>query len=245
MRGPGVVDWDLEELMKEYDKGEKLTEEEERKLEEDLAKYMHDFAMNEMKDENDKLQLMVEESTRKADEETTKREKAEEEVKQGQELIEKLRRSMESMDVARVVREVPSDMGSRVDRRSRVRCWDLTRPGGCSYGARCRYLHPVEVVRAEDYMSREEGEGRILGYKEQMRRRQEQQDFPEARARVRRWREGMACQEQPMMMMNLQTRSSMMNQQQTMMNQQQQWLRMMSPMMVYGHHPTVQRWPRQ
>ena len=239
MRGPVLVDWDLDELLKECETGEKLTEEEDRKLEEDLNKYMHEFAMNEMKEENDKLKAKVEEMTVKADEKTKKREEAEVEMRQGQDMIEKLRRSLESMNVTRVAGEE-----SRVDRRSRVRCWDLTRPGGCSYGARCRYLHPVEVVRAEDYMSREEGEGRILGYKEQMRRRQEQQDFPEARARVRRWREGMACQEQPMMMMNLQMRS-MMNQQQLMMNQQQQWQGMRSPMMEYGHHPTVQWWPLQ
>merc|ERR1719319_217119 len=196
-----------------------------------------------MQEENDELKEKVEEITRKADEETKKREKAEVEVREGLELIEKLRRSLESMDVARAAREEASDTGSRASWRSRVRCWDLTRPGGCQYGARCRYLHPVEEVRAEDCNTREEGECRILGGEEQMRRRQEQQDFHEAQARVRRWREGQQ-QQQPMMMMNLQMRS-MMNQRQLMMNQQQQWQGMRSPMMEYGHHPTVQWWPLQ
>ena len=50
MRGP-VVDWDIEKVLEEYDNGVKLTEEENRNLEEQLNKYMNDFAMNEMKEE--------------------------------------------------------------------------------------------------------------------------------------------------------------------------------------------------
>ena len=97
--------------------------------------------------------------TKKASNEATKREKAENDVKQGLEVIAMLRRSLEarSMTVAEARREErreerrvePSSTGSREDRRSRVRCWDLTRPGGCRYGDRCRYLHPVQVEEVE------------------------------------------------------------------------------------------------
>ena len=148
MEGP-VVDWDLEKVIEEYNTGEKLTPEEEIKLEEQLNKYMHEYAMNEIKVENENLRVKVEEMTKRAEEETIKREKAEEEIKQGQELIRSLRRSLASRGMKGEVRREEAPYISR--RRSRVRCWDLTRPGGCRYGARCRYLHPgVEVVRAEE-----------------------------------------------------------------------------------------------
>ena len=69
MRGP-VVDWDLDKLVEEYNAVEKLTPEEDRKLEEELNKYMHDYEMNEMKEENENLKVKVEEMTRTAAEQT-------------------------------------------------------------------------------------------------------------------------------------------------------------------------------
>ena len=243
MRGP-VVDWDLQELLKEYENGEKLTEEEDRKLEEQLNKYMYEFAMNEMKEENEMLKAQVEEMTEKADMEKKKREEAEEERRRGQETIEMLRRSLVGMDVTRTVS--PSRWVDRRSRRSRERCWDLARPGGCRYGARCRYLHPeVEVVRAEEGYSSVEGECRFLGFEEQMRRRQEQ-DFREARVRVREvrggWTRGWASQpnqqgrseqlyqqqlyQQQMYQQQLYQQQLYQQQlyQQEMRNQQQQWM---------------------
>ena len=255
MRGP-VVDWDLDKLVEEYGAREKLTPEEDKQLEEDLVKYVNEFEIEELKEENEQLKEKVDELTSKAEEETNKKEKAEAEAEQGKEMIKMLERRLESMNVAkREVRreqrasrgEEPLETCSRVGRRRRVRCWDLSRPGGCQYGARCRYLHPVEEVRAEDCNTREEGECRILGVEEQMRRRQEQQDFYQAQARVRRWREGQqprmmmnTLNQQPMMMMNTLNQQHMMmmnklNQQQHMMNQQKQWQWRMRPSMVYGH----------
>jgi len=239
MQGQVVVDWDLEKLMKEYDNGERLTAEEEWKLELDLAEYMHEFKLKELDAEIEKLNVKVEEMTRKAEEDDVER-------KQRNEEINMLRRKLEGSgeDVERVVmrREEASLSGSRVRRRSRVRCWDLTRPGGCWYGARCRYLHPEEeVVSAEDGYSVVEGECRPLGYNEQMRKRQEEQDFHEARARGRRMRENQQ-QQQQLMMRNQQMKSQqqprmvwqqqymMMSQQQHMMEEQQQ--HMMNMMVV-------------
>ena len=160
MRGP-VVDWDLDKLVEEYGAREKLTPEEDKQLEEDLVKYVNEFEIEELKEENEQLKEKVDELTSKAEEETNKKEKAEAEAEQGKEMIKMLERRLESMNVAkREVRreqrasrgEEPLETCSRVGRRRRVRCWDLTRPDGCRYGGRCRYLHPeqVEVERSEE-----------------------------------------------------------------------------------------------
>jgi len=229
MRG-NVVDWDLDKLVEEYNAVEKLTPEEDRKLEEDLNNYMHDYAMKEMKEENENLKVKVEEMTRRADEETIKRENAEEEMKQGQEVIKSLRRNLASREVEGVVRMEEASFTSSRRSRSRVRCWDLTRPGGCQYGARCRYMHPgLEVVRAED----------------------NQQDFPVAPAMVTGVRWAMAGgqvyrQQQPMWWINQQMNqqknqqmNQLMKQQMRPMINQQMMMSQQMQMMMYGH----QGWP--
>ena len=153
MRGQVVVDWDLEKLMKEYDNGERLTAEEESKLELDLAEYMHEFKLKELDAEIEKLNVKVEEMTRKAEEDDVERKQRNEEINM---LRRKLEGSGEDVERAVMRREEASLSGSRVSRRSRVRCWDLTRPGGCQYGVRCRYLHPGQVEE-EEVSQRQQG----------------------------------------------------------------------------------------
>ena len=232
------MDWDVDKVMEEYGKGEKLTDEEERKLELDLAKYMYEFKMEEMEAENEKLKEKIEEMSKKAKENEV-------EIKRGEEEIKMLKRMMESSDMRSSVRvEEDSLSGGRVSRRSRVRCWDLTRPGGCQYGSRCRYLHPVEeVVRAEDSDRRVEGESRILSYDyKQMRARQ---DFPQARVRVRRMMSEQLYQQQGFeqqlyqqmgfeQQLYQQQRSQQQLFQHGRMNQQHQWVTT----------PTVHWWPQ-
>ena len=121
---------------------------------------MHEFEVRKLNEENEELKAKLEEVSRKADEETNKRTKAEAEMKQGQEVIEMLRRSLGSRSMSRTEarKEEAPQRGSREDRRSRVWCWDLSRPGGCQYGSACRYLHP-DFHEAPTRVRAEQGRG--------------------------------------------------------------------------------------
>ena len=235
MGGP-VVDWELDKLLEEYGAREKLTPEEEKQLEEDLEKYENEFLMEALKEENEELKEKFEELKEKAVEETNKREMVEEETRQAKEMIKMLEMRLETLNRTR--REETSGEACRVVRGRRRRCWNISRPGGCRYGAACRYIHPVaeEVVRAT------------------VSNQRLQQGFGQPPSMVRRWRGTMvggsstmvrdSCtmvmgQQQPhMWWWETQMKPMMMMNQQSMMNQKimmSQKRMMMTPTMVHGH----------
>ena len=73
-------------MFKEWDRGEPLTEDERKAVEEEVNKCYYE----ELKEENEKLKEQVEAVTRRAEEEVKKRVKAEEVAKREKEMVDNL-----------------------------------------------------------------------------------------------------------------------------------------------------------
>ena len=203
----------------------------------------------------------LEEMTKKVGEEANMRVKAEADLVRSQKQVDHLMNLLgmrKGQDTAASESLVgPAGLAGREERWSRTVCRDLSMPGGCKFGAGCRYFHPAAAAAAEA-----------------RRVQQQQQGFPEARVRPRGVRgpsgAGAKLGQQPLMMYNQQRsmvgqhmvqhhqmgqqqqmtmEQQQMAEQQQMLGQQQQMMGLQQPMMVlppmvrpmvvYGH----QGWP--
>ena len=141
-----------ERMLEEWDTGEKLTEEEEKMIEDVVNKHCYE----DLKDENMKLKAKVVEMTERVEEESMKRVKAEAEVKREKEMVDKLMRIMVNRNSVRSeTREEGREedtLGSREHRgrgeegRNLVR-EEVARTEGRSQQQEQGFLQPPAMVR--------------------------------------------------------------------------------------------------
>ena len=203
----------------------------------------------EVKEKERKIEMLekkLDEALRKVGEESNMRAKAEAEVLRSQKNIENLMRIVEKERSASPGRKGRESTGS-VDR---VECRDLSKPGGCKFGSRCKFLHPAgraeaEVARNQDcnhwmeghcnfsdsrcrYTHAPEKKGLRQGDNKQTNERQ--QGFVEALAMVREAMAGGTQQQQQQQQQQQIPPLMNMNNQQRPVGQQQPMMMMMQPM---------------
>ena len=209
----------------------------------------------EVKEREKKIGLLekrLDDAVRKVGEESNLRAKAEAEVLRSQKNIENLMRIVE--------KERSTSPGRRgkesTSNSERVECRDLSKPGGCKFGSKCKFYHPTskaggEAARSQDcinwmdghcafsdkcrYTHAQEKKGVRQGDNKQTKERQ--QGFAEALAMVREAIAGGTQQQQQqqqtqtqfpsLMNANLQAMNMGQQQQQQLQQQQQQ-----QPMMM-------------
>ena len=133
-----------EEMFKEWDRGEPLTEDERKAVEEEVNKCYYE----ELKEENEKLKEQVEAVTRRAEEEVKKRVKAEEVAKREKEMVDNL------MNILLKRSSVVTEASEEETARRRGRSRNLGRPsqiytrGETSNQQQEQdFLHPPAMVR--------------------------------------------------------------------------------------------------
>ena len=186
------------------------------------------------------VEKKLEEMTRKLGEESNMRVKAEAEVVRIQKMSDNMVKIMETKDsrVSEVRRE--EGAASREERKARGVCYDMSKPGGCRFGSRCKYEHPAEQGKREDcyhwlqgacmfpdYKCKNIHDQQKKGMRQKQQQQQQQQAFAEAPAMVREARStavggGEAGPQQPMMMVVGQHQHQMVGQQHMVGQHQQQ-----------------------
>ena len=151
---------------------EKINTREDKKEEPDKdAKAKVKKLSDEVKEKEKKVveaEKKLVEMTRKLGEESNLRVKAEAEVVRIQKMSDNMVRIMEKKDSGVTEERREEGTASREERKVWGICYDLSKPGGCRFGSRCKYEHPAEQGRRGG--AGEQGRGRGGAGEEQGRR---------------------------------------------------------------------------
>ena len=205
-----------EEMFEEWDRGETLTEEEKKSVEDEVNRCYFE----ELKEENEKLKDQVEEVTRRAEEEVKKRVKAEGEAKREKEMVDKLIKILMKKSSVGTEERKEETEGRRAESRN------LGRPSRCypEVGEVARveasiqqqeqgFLQPPAMVRGVRYTM-------VGGQKEMLMRRQQEvlMRKQQQEMMMRRQQQQIMTRQQQEMVMWRQQRQSVMKSQQMMVN---------------------------